>query len=422
MRESRTYGSVRGGYRKVSVYSIIEVIMNRKNTNLQLTFVALAACLIYAISAGIRSNYGTMITAISDHTGVAYASVSFILAIAQLSFGIMQPVFGLLALKRSNAFVLEVGAVLLTAGLLMIPASHSFLMLLLFLGIIMPSGTGALSFGIIMGAVTPILGQKKAPVASGFVSASSGVGGTVLAPVIQGLISWSGLWAAVIFLCIPALILIPVSAWMTHAGKGADTAESKDDSSLKETLAEAFKDKNFIYLALAFFTCGFHMTIIATHFYPQIVSMGLSESAAAFAISAYGIATMAGSVISGVLISRFRMKNVLALWFGLRPIIILVFLLLPKTIPVMYVFAVMLGLTGASTVPPTSGITGKLFGTAKLGALFGVIFLFHQIGGFLSSWIGGVVVSSGGSYSTIWILSAVLATGAALISMRISEE
>ncbi len=209
---------------------------------------------------------------------------------------------------------------------------------------------------------------------------------------------------------------------MTHAGKGADTAESKDDSSLKETLAEAFKDKNFIYLALAFFTCGFHMTIIETHFYPQIVSMGLSESAAAFAISAYGIATMAGSVISGVLISRFRMKNVLALWFGLRPIIILAFLLLPKTIPVMYVFAVMLGLTGASTVPPTSGITGKLFGTAKLGALFGVIFLFHQIGGFLSSWIGGVVVSSGGSYSTIWILSAVLATVAALISMRISEE
>ena len=29
MRESRTYGSVRGGYRKVSVYSIIEEINQR---------------------------------------------------------------------------------------------------------------------------------------------------------------------------------------------------------------------------------------------------------------------------------------------------------------------------------------------------------------------------------------------------------
>ncbi len=72
----------------------------------------------------------------------------------------MQPVFGMLALKNSNAFVLIIGAVLLAVGLLMIPVSHSFPMLLLFLGIIMPSGTGALSFGVIMGVVTPILGQK----------------------------------------------------------------------------------------------------------------------------------------------------------------------------------------------------------------------------------------------------------------------
>jgi len=39
--------------------------------------VALTACLIYVVSDRIRSNYGTMITAISDHTGVA---VRFILA------------------------------------------------------------------------------------------------------------------------------------------------------------------------------------------------------------------------------------------------------------------------------------------------------------------------------------------------------
>ena len=31
MRESRTYGSVRGGYRKVSVYSIVDVIIFQHN-------------------------------------------------------------------------------------------------------------------------------------------------------------------------------------------------------------------------------------------------------------------------------------------------------------------------------------------------------------------------------------------------------
>lgn len=67
-----------------------------------------------------------MITAISKHTGVAYASVSFILAVAQLSFGITQPLFGIVALKKSNAFVLEVGAALLAIGLMLIPASHYY--------------------------------------------------------------------------------------------------------------------------------------------------------------------------------------------------------------------------------------------------------------------------------------------------------
>ncbi len=394
----------------------------KRNHKLQLIMVTLAGCLIYAISAGIRSNYGTLISAISENSGVPYASVSFILAVAQLSFGITQPLFGMLALKRSNAFVLEIGAGLLAAGLLMIPVSRSFLMLLLFLGIVMPSGSGALSFGIIMGAITPVLGQKRASVASGFVSASSGIGGTVLAPVIQSLLAVSGLWAAVIFLCVPALVLIPVSAWMARAGKGTDPAAPGSGSSLAKTLAEAFRNRNYIFLSMAFFTCGFHMAIVGTHFYPQIVSLGLSESAAAFAISVYGIATMAGSVLSGMLISRFKMHHVLALWYGLRPVIIIAFLLLPKTAAVIYGFAIMLGLTGASTVPPTSGITGKLFGTAKLATLFGIAFLFHQTGGFLSSWLGGIAVTSAGSCSPVWVCSAALAAGAAAICLRIQEE
>lgn len=41
-------------------------------------------------------------------------------------------------------------------------------------------------------------------------------------------------------------------------------------------------------------------SIIETHFYSQIMSLGLSDSAVDFAISAYGAAAMAGSVIGGM--------------------------------------------------------------------------------------------------------------------------
>lgn len=44
---------------------------------------------MYALGGGIRSNYGLLRGAIAASSGVDYAGVSFVLAAAQLAFGIM---------------------------------------------------------------------------------------------------------------------------------------------------------------------------------------------------------------------------------------------------------------------------------------------------------------------------------------------
>ena len=45
------------------------------------------ACFIYAIGAGIRSNYGVMLGFITQTSGLASTSVGFVLAAGQLVFG-----------------------------------------------------------------------------------------------------------------------------------------------------------------------------------------------------------------------------------------------------------------------------------------------------------------------------------------------
>ena len=40
--------------------------------------------------------------------------------------------------------------------------------------------------------------------------------------------------------------------------------------------------------------------------------------------------------------------------------------------------------------------------------LIGVLFLFHQIGAFLSAWSGGLLLRATGGYDVLWILDAVL--------------
>lgn len=151
----------------------------------------------------------------------------------------------------------------------------------------------------------------------------------------------------------------------------------------------------------------------------QITSYGFTEQSVTYAFSIYGIATMAGSVVSGYLGSRFPMKKVLGGFYASRTLWIIGFLLLPKSPVTMYLFAILLGFTGAATVPPTSGLIGRRFGPAALGTLFGVSFLCHQVGSFVSAWIGGLTVTATGGYTLLWCIDAALCILAAACVFRI---
>ena len=388
---------------------------------------AAAACLIYAINAGIRSNYGIMLNAISESSGVSYSSVSFVLAVAQLLFGVMQPVFGIVALKRSNKFVLCCGGLLMASGLLAIPFCRSMWTLMLFLGIVLPSGTGAISFGIIMGTVTPKIPPDSASTVSGFVNASGGVGNTILSPIIHTLIVGAGLIGAMTFLSVPALLILPLSLWIcglkTEGAEPPSSAGQKtsEDAQIGALFAKAFRSRTYLFLMIGFFTCGFHMAIIETHLFTQITTYGFSRETAAYAFSIYGVSTMIGSVISGMLCARMPMQRLLGFQYGARCVIVLAFLAAPKTLLSVCAFTSLLGLTGSATVPPTAGLVSRAFGAAKLATLFGFVFFVHQIGSFFSAWLGGVCISVTGDYALIWYASAALSVLASAVSFLIRE-
>src|SRR5581483_4964404 len=84
-------------------------------------------------------------------------------------------------------------------------------------------------------------------------------------------------------------------------------------------------------------------------------------------------------------------------------------------------FAVVLGFTYLSTVPPTGGLVGKLHGTRYMATLFGIVMLSHQVGAFFGAWLGGTVFERTGSYDWLWYMDIMLAIGAALVHMPIRE-
>ena len=373
-------------------------------------------------SAGLRTVFGVLLNVISAGTGIAYAQVSSAIAIAQLVFGISQPVFGVVANKTSKRFVLMIGCLFMGLGLFLISFCSGFAMLIGALGVILPIGTGAVSFGMIMGVVSPLVGEKKAIITSGLVNASSGVGGIILSPVIQGLYDASGLFVTMSVLAVYMLMLVFVSAFMC----GKTVKDKQNNAEVKQDvialMKEAFRNKSYLALVWGFFTCGYHMGIVETHLFSQIVFYGMSESFTSIAFSVYGAAVMLGCLICGFMCNKFAMKNVLAFIFGSRVIWPVILILMPKSEVTIIVIVILLGLTGAASMTPTQGLTERLFGADNLATLFGVIFLSHQVGSFFSAWIGGVSVELTGDYIIVWAIAMVLSLIASIACMKIKDK
>lgn len=386
--------------------------------------VTVACMLLFMLNNGVRSNFGLISSAVNAHTGLPEETISFAVAIAQLLYGLSQPFFGILALKKSNSFVLGTGGILMGAGLLLIPFSSSAWLLILSLGVLVGLAAGALAFGVVMGAASPAIGPRYAAAASGIINGGGGLGGAILAPYLQTMTDHSLFPQGMIGLaCISGCVVL-LCIWLNQKERSTAAADSEGESAptIREMLKEAFSSSQFMHLALAFFTCGFFMAIIETYLYPQLISYGFSGSKVAFLFTIYGVMGMVGPVIAGFICGKINPKWVLGTLYGLRPVFIILFMLLPKNNLVVYAFVIGLGLVGNATVPPTTLLISKFFGNRKMPTLSGIAMVFHQIGSSVSTWLGGVFIRSSGNYNTIWGCGAAVAAAAAILCYTVKER
>lgn len=390
--------------------------------------VVISVCIVFAIMQGVHDNYGIMLGALVDHTGLDYASVSFVIGVGALLYGVAQPFMGMMALKKSNSFVMLTGIVMISLGLILTAYCKSFVSLLVSFGVILPIGTTGLASGILMSAITPIIGERKAVLVSGFLQASAGVGDALMAPGMERLISSNGIVFTLFTLAVPFMIMIPIALWIGKLDKKAEAEltdgsnKEKTDRSLRTILGEAFHDRDYRLILIGFATCGFNMSIIESHLFSQYLSYGIPGNLSSLTLTVYGITTMLGAILTGFLGTKFKMKNVLGSVYLIRVIISLGFLLLPKSVPFAFIMTGLLGLTGDSTVPPTMGTISRKFGAKEMAVLYGFALVGHQIGAFASASLGGQFVKAGMGYVPLWIVNLILAAVAAVASYMIHED
>ena len=397
-----------------------EVAMFRSLQHPGALAVTLAAAGILMVTMGSRQSLGLIIAPLNADTNLGIVTISLALAVGQFMWGATQPVAGALADRYGPRPVLIGGLVLLAIACAVTPFVRSGFGLTVALGLMAAMGAGASSFSVLIGAAAQRMPAEARGTASGIINAGGSFGQFVFAPIVQKLIQLFGWMGAMWALALVALAALPMVGKVT-AGTVAPHAAAQGEGGLRKAVVDAMADRSYILLHLGFFTCGFHIAFLVTHLPGEVDLCGLPPTVASWSLAIIGLANIFGSFYAGSCVAKYRSKYVLAWMYGSRALLIIWYLLAPKTEWTYYVFAAGLGFTWLATVPPTAAIIGKLFGVRYLATLFGLTLLSHQIGGFLGAWLGGLAITRFGDYSWMWYADIVLSGLAALINLPIRE-
>ena len=360
-----------------------------------------------------------------NSTELSMTQFSLIIAVFQLMWGISQPLSGALA-DRFGAFkVLAGGTVLLIAACLMVPQMPTYWGLILSIGLLLAFGTGSGGFSIIMGQVAAKTPPHRRGLASGLVNAGGSAGQFFVRAVGSRFDCPAPRRLGGDILCLGSHCHLDFADFLVASRR--QTCFSHRPYRQRRPNPEAGRLQGFrqpqLYLAaFGFLYLRFSHRLFGYPPTDRNFTLRPPATVASTSIAIIGLANIAGCIFSGWCTGRFLGKYVLFGLYASRVAMILIYLAAPKTDLNFYLFAAGLGFTWLATVAPTAAITGKLFGTRYLATLFGLTMLSHQIGGFLGSYIGGIVITRFNDYGWMWYADAVLAGAAALLNLLIHER
>jgi len=391
-----------------------------KNKTVLITLVS--ACLIVIISLGIRQTFGMFYFDFSTDLGITLSQFGFALGLQMFLWGAFAPWFGVITDKYGGHIAVFIGFVFYLLGILMLVSEYNTgLYFVTGIGVLIGVALGGTAISIPVSVVAKHFPQSNRTAAIGIVTAA-GSFGYFVSPVFTrySLVEFG--WESTLLIFAVFIFAGLLLAFYLTTPKDVVGGIVDDKQTASEALQEAFKSKSFIYLTLGFFVCGWHIALVATHIPIYINDRGLPEWCTVTILSMIGLFNIAGTLTSGYLAQKLSKKLILSTIYLARGLVIALFIFLPPSPIIAVLFGVMFGFLWLSTVPPTMGLVGFIFGTKYIGLLYGIVFLSHQVGSFLGAYLGGVFHDLYGSYDYAWYISIALSIFAGLIHLPIIEK
>jgi len=381
----------------------------------------IAACLVVVISLGIRQTFGLFFFDFEVDLGCTQTEFGFAMGIQLFFWGLFGPVFGIITDKISGRVAVFIGFLFYLAGIYFLNYGPNTGFWFTFdIGILIGIGLAATAISIPITIVSKHFPLNTRTMAIGIVT-SAGSFGYFVSPMYTRFTLMEFGWNVTLVI-FGAMILVGliISLFLSNPTQEVKQ-ENENKQTAMEAIKEAFSNRSYNYLTLGFFVCGWHIALVATHIPMHIRDKGLEDWTATAILALIGLFNVFGTLTSGYLSARISKKKLLSTIYLLRGASLIYFVFTPASVINALIFGATFGYLWLSTVPPTSGIVGHIFGTKYIALLYGFVFLSHQVGSFLGAYLGGLFHDLYGSLDYAWYISIALSLFAGLIHLPIKE-
>ena len=393
--------------------------------SLSLVQVLVFGSLMVTLSMGIRHGFGLFNLPITSANGWGRETYALAIALQNLIWGFAQPIAGALADRYGPFKIMVLGGLLYGLGLIGMALTSDPFLFNLAGGLSIGIGLAATTYSVVYGILGRNVSAEKRVWAMGITAAAGSFGQFLMMPLEQGLIMNFGANEALIYLGLLASLMIPLAFCLRENNFNPNQAGNQ---TISEALGEAMGNRNFRFLMMGYFVCGFQVIFISLHLAPYLKDMSLQHpeingaTVATTALALIGLFNVIGTYYAGVLGQRFPKRYLLSGIYLTRSLAISLFLLLPLSSMSTYVFAAIMGVLWLSTIPLTNAIVAQIFGVKYLTMLSGLVFFSHQLGSFCGAYFGGYLYDLTGSYQIVWGIAIALGVFAGLINLPIREE
>src|SRR5687767_7790541 len=400
-------------------------------------FIVALSFLANLTAAGIRSAPSVLIHPFEAEFGWSRTAIASAASLNLLLLGLFAPVGGWL-IDRIGARRVILGCLsTIVAGLIGTVFVRELWQLIVLWGVVLGIATG----------VTPPLGASIASrwfvdrrgLAIGIMTNANAAGQVVYLPLLMAIIVWSGWRSALWAMAAASAVLLP-AIWFWMRDKPADvgldpyTAAQPSDSAKRRTYArgdirpmsissvsQVFKTSTFWILSGCFFICGVTANgLIGTHLIPHAIERGIPQMTAAMAVGIMGGASFVGTTFSGWMVDRVDPRKVLAVVYGLRGTSLFILPYVSEPLG-LFLFAILYGLDWYASGPATTTIIARIFGPDRVGRIFGLVFVFHQLGGASAAIGGGWTRVYFGDYQYAFVVGGCLGLLAACLALTVQS-